>query len=134
MTAYRTEHIWLLFGTGVLAGVANGLIGCGGGIFIVWVLTYLCRESGEFSDKDVFATAVASVLPMSAVSAVLYSASGVSANAGELYGYLLPAVVGGALGALFLDRIGSRALKRIFSLLVMWAGLSMILRRAGVML
>lgn len=133
MKAYGTSGAWALFFIGALAGACNGLIGCGGGIFIVYALSYLCRGDPETEPKDIFATAVASILPMTAVSAAVYFASGTSVSSDGFYRYLVPAATGGVIGAILLDRINSRMLKRIFAVLVMWAGLSMILRRAGVM-
>lgn len=135
MTAYSVKNIVFLLITGVFSGLCNGLIGCGGGIFIVYALTYLARREGApdvFDQKDVFATAVASILPMSAVSAVIYARQGDVGDVSGVYGYILPAAVGGVVGAFLLDRIKSDALRRLFAALVMWAGASMILRRAGV--
>ncbi len=130
---YHSYNIWILLLVGAAAGVCNGLIGCGGGIFIVYALSYLYRYDGEVGKKDVFATAVASILPMSAVSVFMYMSGGNAPDASGAYKYLLPAVIGGAVGALLLDRIKSRLLGKIFAALVMWAGLSMILRRTGIL-
>lgn len=124
-------NIWLLLLTGAAAGVCNGLIGCGGGIFIVYALSAFA--GGDLDKKDVFSTAVASILPMSAVSVLAYMTGNGAPDASGVSRYLLPAVAGGVVGAFFLDKIKSRALGRLFAILVMWAGLSMILRRAGVM-
>lgn len=130
---FRTANIWMLLAVGAMAGVCNGMIGCGGGIVIVYALSYLYRNDGGITQKDVFATAVASILPMSAVSVVMYVCDGSAGDVSGVYKYLIPAVTGGIVGAFFLDKIKSRALRRLFAVLVMWAGVSMILRRAGVM-
>lgn len=130
---FRVTNIWILLLIGATAGVCNGMIGCGGGVVIVYALSYLYRKDGVITQKDVFATAVASILPMSAVSVIMYITDGTAGDIGGVYKYLLPAVAGGITGAIFLDKIKSRALGRLFAMLVMWAGVSMILRRAGVM-
>ena len=129
----RSYNIWLLLCVGAAAGVCNGMIGCGGGIVIVYALSYFYRNDADVAPKDIFAPAVASILPMSAVSVMIYAVSGTAGDAAGAYKYLAPAVAGGVLGAFLLDKIKSDALKRLFAVLVMWAGLSLVLRRAGVM-
>ncbi len=130
---YHFYNAWALAAVGFAAGLCNGMIGCGGGIFIVYALSFLYKNDPTVESKDVFATAVASILPLSLVSTVIYMISGSADGVSGVYRYLIPAVIGGAVGAFFLDKIKSKALKRLFAVLVMWAGLSMVLRRAGVM-
>ncbi len=120
----------VLFFSGVFAGILNGLIGCGGGIIIVYTLSRLYRDSVEIDSRDVFASAVASVLPMSAVSTFIYLRTGDLLTAAEP-GHIVPAVSGGIIGAYLLDRISVPWLRKIFALLVIWAGASLILRGAG---
>lgn len=127
---YSMANVAGLIFIGVLAGIINGLIGCGGGIVVVYALS---RMTASFSDRhDVFATAVASILPMSAVSSYIYirAAGGIPDGMAV---YLVPAVAGGVAGAFLLDKISGKWLGRIFSLLVIWAGVSLILKGTGVM-
>ena len=63
----------LLLFAGALAGFLNGFLGSGGGIILIFAMTFLCRD---MSAKERFSTAVASVLPMSLVSAVVYLSNG----------------------------------------------------------
>ncbi len=122
---------WLLL-AGAIAGLCNGLLGVGGGIAIVYALSAFEGDEGEEDGRrDIFATAVASILPISAVSAFFYVGSGIEAAGVEQY--ILPAVTGGIVGAFFLDKMKPRLTSKLFSLLVMWAGASMILRRAGIL-
>ena len=58
---------------GILAGMLNGFLGSGGGIIVVFVLGLLLPDRDT---KDIFATAVLSVLPMSIVSAYFYYRGG----------------------------------------------------------
>ena len=54
--------------TGALAGAANGFFGSGGGLFLVPLFTrWLHMEQ-----KKAFATSVAVILPLSAVSLAVY--------------------------------------------------------------
>lgn len=129
---YGYGRVAVLFFSGVFAGVVNGLIGCGGGIIVVYVLSFVYRDSAERDGRDVFASAVASVLPMSAVSTLIYLKTGDLLMAAEP-AHIVPAVSGGIIGAYLLDRISVPWLRKIFALLVIWAGASLILRGAGIL-
>ena len=124
--------IAVLFFSGIFAGLLNGLIGCGGGIVIVYVLSYLYRENEKIENRDIFAAAVASVLPITGVSATNYYLGGAEIYAG-MSDYIIPAVTGGIVGAYLLGKISHKWLKRIFALLVMWAGASLVLKETGVL-
>lgn len=122
---------------GIAAGILNGLIGVGGGVVIVYAIGVLREKfhGTAISDEphDIFAMAVASVLPMTIVSIALraFAAGESLLGTDDIAGFVVPAVAGGALGALFLDKISSLLLTRLFSCLTVWAGVSMILREAG---
>jgi uncharacterized membrane protein YfcA len=82
---------------------------------------------GRLSDKrSVFATAIAVILPLSALSALHYFRLGsVDINTLELL--IFPAVIGGALGALLLRKLTPRHLSRIFAAVVFISGLVLVL-------
>ncbi|MCD7747251.1 MAG: TSUP family transporter [Firmicutes bacterium] len=136
MTKSKIGTAALLF-CGIIAGILNGLIGVGGGVVIVYAVGAIREKfhGTAISDEphDVFATAVASVLPMTIVSVILRAfAAGESLLGGDdIAEFVVPAVAGGALGAFFLGKISSLWLTRLFSCLTVWAGVSMILREAG---
>ncbi|MBE6661865.1 MAG: hypothetical protein E7606_01135 [Ruminococcaceae bacterium] len=115
----------LLLG-GLAAGFLNGLLGAGGGIVIVWILEKVLRDSTHDA-RDVFANALAVMLPISAMSTVSYAISG-GLPEGNISRFLLPAVLGGLLGAFLLDRISTRSVKRLFCLLVILSGIVMVVR------
>ena len=108
---------------GFLSGAVNGLLGAGGGILLVRGVGKLSRSSAD--PRDSFATALAVMLPISAVSALAYALGG-SVGGLDFSPFILPAVSGGLLGGLLLCVIDTRALRLIFSALVVWSGLSMI--------
>ena len=54
--------------SGTAAGLVNGLFGGGGGMVLVPLLNGWCGLEG----KQAFATCVAAILPLSAVSAAVY--------------------------------------------------------------
>lgn len=113
-----------LVAAGLAAGFVNGLLGAGGGIILVRSARRLLPR-GYGDTRDVFATALAVMLPVSAVSVAAY---GLRLGAGEFNftPYILPAVLGGAGGAMLLARVDTRWLKLIFSLITVWSGLSML--------
>ena len=53
--------------TGALAGAANGFFGAGGGLFLVPLLTRWCG----MEEKRAFATSVAVIFPLCALSAAV---------------------------------------------------------------
>ncbi len=121
----------VIFVGGIAAGFLNGLLGCGGGIVIVTLLSLLTNET-EHDGRDVFAASVAAILPMSAVSAVMYLYR-TDADVNAVSPFILPAIAGGAVGALLLDRLPTRHVKKLFAALIVWAGVSLILKGTGIM-
>ncbi len=116
----------LLVAGGVASGIINGLLGTGGGIVLVFLLGYLMKKERGYNTRDVFATVIAAILPMSLVSAILYLQSG-SFDTGDVMPYILPGMIGGVVGALLLDKINLVLLKKLFAVLVVYAGIKMII-------
>jgi uncharacterized membrane protein YfcA len=112
--------------TGLLAGVANGLLGAGGGIIAAFGL--LREYRGDLEPKDAYAGALSVMLPLSLLSFLRYLGAGALSSAPPLGIYLVPALLGGASGALLLARLGNRALRRLFGILVVWSGILLIIR------
>lgn len=110
---------------GLGAGLANGLLGAGGGIIVTYALVHLLGEE-KSAGKDVFANVVAAMLPMTAVSAIIYALRG-NLDLDRSTPFLLPAVIGGILGALLLGHINTGGLKKVFAALVVFSGLRLIL-------
>ncbi len=120
--------LWFAAIGGLAAGFINGLLGAGGGIVTVFVLRLLLADQPDTPDqKDIFANALAVMLPISAVSAVGYATRGALPLAGASY-FVFPAIIGGVGGALLLDRIRTETASRLFSLIVIYSGLSMLIR------
>lgn len=115
-----------LLAAGAAAGVVNGLLGAGGGIIIVFVVTHLLSD--KLADKkDVFSMALCIMLPISLLSYITYSMRGhVSAEGFEVF--ILPAVLGGALGGLLLGKLKATFMRRLFATLVVISGILLILR------
>ena len=118
----------LLLG-GLAAGFLNGLLGAGGGILIVWILGKVLGDATD-DGKDIFACALAVMLPISALSTLSYAFSGgiPDHNLGR---FLLPGILGGLCGAFLLDRLRIGAVKTIFAVLVILSGIVMVVGRSS---
>lgn len=113
--------------TGVVAGFANGLLGAGGGILIVFGISSLLKDDPDGS-RDVFANALAVMMPISVVSVISYLLSG--RMFGESFNiYLIPTILGGLVGGFLLDRLRLPLLKKMFAIIVMWSGIYMLMRK-----
>ena len=118
----------LLFSlAGVLSGVVNGLLGTGGGILTVFFLSKIYALEKIYSTKDVFAITLCSSVIMSMASLLFYLSSGCFSVSDSAL-YMLAAVPGGVLGAILLEKLSSKTMKLIFALLVVWAGISMMIK------
>lgn len=111
---------------GLAAGAVNGLLGTGGGIILVFVFGALMTERNGYDARDVFASVILAILPMSAFSAFMYIKSG-SVELGAALPYAGAGAVGGLIGAMLLDKIDTNMLKKLFALMVIYAGVRMML-------
>lgn len=109
----------------LLAGLCNGLLGAGGGILLVYGLKKCCRRDSA-DPRAAFTTALAVMVPLSAFSAWRYARAG-HLPLHTLSSLVLPAAVGGMLGALLLRCFTPRALTRLFSLVVLISGIVLVL-------
>ena len=114
--------LWLL---GLLSGLLNGLLGAGGGIILVAGLRTIYKEKLP-DPHSVYVSAIAVMLPLSALSAWRYAGAGHMPSA-PLYTLLLPALAGGAAGALLLRRLTPRVLARLFAAVVLVSGVVLVI-------
>lgn len=107
---------------GTCAGAANGFFGAGGGLFLVPLFTaWLGMEQ-----KQAFATSVAVIFPLSAVSVLIYLHSG-SLPLRFSAPYLLGGVLGGMFSGLLFSRVSVPLLCKAFALLLLWGGVRAVL-------
>ena len=135
--AAHTALPWLLLGlTGVSAGLLNGLLGAAGGILLVALLPRLTPPAALYPPavplgmyherRDILATAMTVMLPVSAVSGVFYWFGGIRPDPTLLLLLVVPAAAGGLMGAKLLGKLPDRVLKKIFAALVVVAGVRML--------
>lgn len=108
--------------TGALAGIANGLFGSGGGLFLVPLLT---RWTG-MEQKKAFATSVAIIFPLSAVSLVIFAVRG-GVDMAVAWPYVVGGAVGGLLSGVFFKKISATWLRRLFGALLIYGGIRAVL-------
>ena len=111
----------MLFG-GAATGALNGLFGGGGGMVAVPVL----RRAAGYSQLPAHATAIAVILPVSALSAAVYLVYGLVPLAIFLP-VVLGVVLGGLIGAKLLPFVPARAAGLLFSALMLAAGIRLVL-------
>ncbi len=123
----KTNERTILFCfAGFFGGLANGLLGAGGGIIMTFALEKLLSEE-EMARRDIFANVIAATLPISFLSAAIYALRG-NIDFSRFGVYVIPAVLGGLLGAFLLSKISTAWLKGIFAIIVVWSGIYMILK------
>jgi len=102
---------------GALAGLANGFFGGGGGMVLVPMLTSRCG----LSQAQAFATSVAVILPLCALSAGIYLLQG-KLDLSAAWPYLLGGLAGGFLGGKLFKKLNMDWLRRVFALFVLYGG------------
>ena len=93
----------------------NGLFGGGGGIPLLLLLT----GWAGLPEKTAFATCVAAILPVCAVSAGVYLLRG-GVSPVRALPYLLGGLAGGALGGRLFRRVPALWLRRLFALFLLY--------------
>ena len=108
--------------TGALAGAANGFFGAGGGLFLVPLLVSWCG----MEQRKAFATSVAVILPLCAVSAAVYWMKG-GLDIGAAWPYLLGGAAGGVIAGRIFQKVSMVWLRRAFGLLILYGGVRAVL-------
>lgn len=107
---------------GLLAGLANGFFGSGGGLFLVPLLT---RWTG-LTQRQAFATSVAVILPLSIASVAIYFHKG-AIDFLSVLPYLLGGTAGGILSGRIFQKVSLTLLRRIFGILILYGGIRALL-------
>lgn len=113
-----------LFFLGGIIGIINGFFGGGGGMICVPVLENILK----FPEKEAHATAISIIFPLSLLSAGVYIFNGkVQSLPLALVGGGV--IIGGIIGSFLLKILPTKVVGIIFSLLMIFAGIRMIIWR-----
>ena len=117
----KTDTILAL--SAIFAGIINILVGAGGGVLIIFAMQFFMREIEE---KSIYAITNTAIMILSLVSLFSYVSSG-ELRLPDIYPFLVPALVGGAIGALLLGRIKTKHLRLVFAAITFYSGVRMVL-------
>ncbi len=107
---------------GIAIGMVNGILGAGGGMLAVPLL----KKVG-FTQKECHTNAIAVILPITVISAIIYLFKDY-VTIKEAFIYMPTGLIGAIAGTYLLKKISSVWLKRIFSALMIYAGIRLLLR------
>ena len=130
MLELSLTEIFLFLSTGAVAGILAGLLGIGGGLFIVPVLLFLLPFSGIHSEQIMsicIATSLATIVVTSVSSIIAHHKH--QAVIWSLFWRLLPGICVGALaGAYVADSVSQLFLKNLFSISVILIAIKMLFK------
>lgn len=106
---------------GACTGFLNGLLGAGGGMIVVPIL------KTEIDTKKAHATSVAIILPICLVSGIIYILQE-KVTIMEALPFAPFGLIGALIGTKFLQKLNNKIIKRIFALLMLWAGIRLLLK------
>ena len=102
---------------GAAAGTINGLLGAGGGMVLVPLLTLLT----DLKEEEIFPASVAIIAPICLVSLAVTAAYGEVAWT-TAFPYLIGAALGGTASGLWGRKIPVMWLHRSLGILILWGG------------
>ena len=116
------NHLWRSRLAGAAAGLANGLFGGGGGMVFLPILA----RWGGLDQRKLYATCVAVIFPVCAVSAAVYLLRGGVAWTVALP-YLCGGLAGGFLGGKLYGKVPTKWLKWLFAAFLFYGGVKYLL-------
>lgn len=127
LSSKEVLFIFAVVAGSVFAGFINGLLGTGAGTILIFIYSLLYGGRKGYSSKDSFASAMTAVLPISVFSLLTYRIPDVF-DFSLLYSLILPAAAGGILGAYLSGKVKAVFLKKLFAVLVIYAGFNMLFK------
>lgn len=118
----RMKATWKYVGVGLGIGVLSGLLGVGGGIFLVPILTSYFAVDQHMAHG----TSLAVVIPTAIMGAAVYSYHG-AMNVTLAAQLAVGGVIGATLGSRVMQRIPAATLKRMFGIMLIVVGIRMVL-------
>ena len=102
---------------GLAAGAVNGLLGAGGGMVLVPILS----AGSDLEEKEIFSSSIVIILPICIVS--LLANSGGTLPWAQAWPYLLGAIPGGLLAGFFGRKIPVKWLHRGLGAMIVYGGI-----------
>ena len=121
MREKKSGALWFTL-AGAAAGLVNGFFGGGGGMVLVPLLAGKCG----LDQRRAFATSVAVIAPLCALSAAIYWFRGDLVPAAALP-YLAGGLAGGLIGGKVFQKLSMAWLRRGFALLILYGGVRALL-------
>ncbi|WP_371369134.1 hypothetical protein SRRS_24300 [Sporomusa rhizae] len=107
-------------GAGFLVGILSGLLGVGGGIFLVPIMVIYFSITQHIAQ----ATSMAIVIPTALVSSAIYGFHG-NIDISLALNLVIGSVFGASFGARMMKKVPADRLKQLFGILLMVIGLRM---------
>ncbi|MDD6160082.1 MAG: TSUP family transporter [Oscillospiraceae bacterium] len=117
----HSKQVWFAVAGGA-AGLVNGFFGGGGGMILVPMLAGKCG----LDRRQAFATSVAVIAPLCALSAGIYCLRG-DLELSAALPYLAGGLVGGLIGGRVFKQLSMKWLRRLFALLILYGGVRALL-------
>ena len=119
------SRILLLIIGGIAIGFVTGLFGGGGGMLLVPLLVGV----GLLDEKSAHATSIAVILPVVISSMIVYLAGGVTTSNEIASPVVIGVLVGGLVGSMLLNKLSKGALRVVFYVVMISAGIRMMMVR-----
>lgn len=110
-------RFWKMALVGGAAGAVTGLLGAGGGMVLIPLLTV----TKELDEQEIFPSSVSIILPICILS-LLFLSRNATLPYSTAFPYLLGSATGGVLSGLLGKKIPTIWLHRTLGLLILWGG------------
>ncbi len=121
MKTFCKQNVKLALG-GIAIGFVNGLLGAGGGMLAVPIL-----KAQGLSQKQAHSNAIAIIIPITVYSTVLYLLNGY-VTIEKAFVYMPTGLIGAVIGTYILNKISPNILRRLFGVLMAYAGVRLLLK------
>lgn len=109
-------------GFGFIVGILSGLLGVGGGIFLVPIMVTYFKMTQHIAQ----ATSMAIVIPTALISSIIYGFHG-NTDINLAINLTVGSILGASIGARIMKKIPAIRLKQMFAILLIFVGVRMVL-------